>query len=78
MKYLKHASETLEKHLKILKSIAKNICNIQIKTFANIYIKHMQHPDKHTCNIRMIKQMKHLGQKLAIYATSQSTFATSI
>jgi len=45
MKHLKHASKTLEKHLKTI----ANIRNIQIKHF-NIYVKRMQYPNKHTCN----------------------------
>jgi chaperonin cofactor prefoldin len=34
MKHLKHASETLEKHLKTLENSLQNIRNIQIKTLA--------------------------------------------
>ena len=36
------------------------------KTF-NICVKHIQRPDKHTYNIRLKKQMKHLEQTLATY-----------
>ena len=45
----------------------------------------MQHPNKHICNVRLKKQMKHWKQKLATYAYNhcnicniRSTFATSI
>jgi hypothetical protein len=42
----------------------------------------MQHPNKHTCNIRLEKQLKHSEYQytcttIATYATSWSTFATS-
>jgi hypothetical protein len=30
-------------------------------------VKHVQHSDKHTCNIRLEKQLKHWEQKLATY-----------
>jgi hypothetical protein len=37
----------------------------------------MHHPDKHTCNMLLIKQ-KHTCITIATYVTSWSTFATSI
>jgi hypothetical protein len=47
--------------------------------------EHMQHPNKHTCNICLKKEIKHLERMLqhtcttiATCATSQSIFATSI
>jgi hypothetical protein len=56
MKHLKHVSETLvktcEKHLKPTATHTQH----PNKT---IYMKHMQQLDKHTCNIRQKKQMKH-------------------
>jgi hypothetical protein len=36
------------------------------KTFATYVLKHMQHSDKHTCNIRLKKQTKH-GHILTTY-----------
>ena len=47
------------------KAIAKHI-KYPGKT-CNICVEHMQHPNKHTCNIRLKKQMKHLERALATY-----------
>jgi hypothetical protein len=71
MKHLKHASETSAK-----------TCEKHLKTIAT----HTQHPDKHTCNIRLKKKVGTLEtdacnirvQTIATYATTPSTFATSI
>jgi hypothetical protein len=48
-------------------------------------MKHMQHPDKHTCNICLRKKwniwnkrLQHKCTTIATYATSRSSFATSI
>jgi hypothetical protein len=55
------------------------------KTLATYVWKDMQDLNKHTCNIRMRKQMKHWNRimqhtctTIATYAASWSTFATSI
>jgi hypothetical protein len=65
------------------KSIAKHIKHPD-KT-CNICVKHMQHLNKHTCNVHLKKKMKHLERTLATYvyniatrATSRSILATSI
>jgi hypothetical protein len=52
MKYLKHESEIIAKHLKTVENHCKHIQHSD-KNTCNICVKHMQHPDKHTCNIRL-------------------------
>jgi hypothetical protein len=47
MKYLEHASETLEKHLKTL----ENHCKYTQHPDKTLAVKHMQHLDKHTYNM---------------------------
>jgi hypothetical protein len=48
-------------------------------------VKHIQHPDKHTCNIRLKirwnignRRLQHMCTTIATDATSRSTFATHI
>jgi hypothetical protein len=68
MKYLKQVSETLaktsEKHLKTI----ANICNIRIKTFANIHMKHMKTLEIYACN------MQHLDLLLQYPDKTLATF----
>jgi hypothetical protein len=47
LKHLKHASETLKKHLKTIATIFKH----PNKNTCNVCMKYVQHPDKHTCNM---------------------------
>ena len=66
MKHLKHASKifakTPEKTLKTVQ-LEKHKQHLD-KTLANISVKHMQHPAKHTCNIRLKKTDETLGTKV--------------
>jgi hypothetical protein len=60
---LKH----LQKHLKNTWNHCKHTQH-RDKTLASSYVwKHMQYPNKHTCNIRRKKQMKHWKHELATY-----------
>ena len=76
MKYLKHASETLiktlENHSNITQRPVKTLANI-----CNICVKHIQHSDKRTCNIRL-KNKWNIGNKhLQHKCTTIATYATS-
>jgi hypothetical protein len=78
LKHLQHTSKTLIK-------TPENTWKRPLQNICNICVKHVQHSDKHTCNIRLEKQLKRWEQNLqqtcttiATYATSQSTFETSI
>jgi hypothetical protein len=74
----------LKKNLKTLEKLLQKICSIQ-KNTCNICVKHMQHPDKHTCNIRLKnrrniwnKCLQHTWIVIPTHAISRSTFTISI
>jgi hypothetical protein len=61
---IKHLQLAIWKHLLQLKTEIAEAFRVYS---CNICVKHMQHPNKHTCNIRLKKQMKHLEHMLATY-----------
>jgi hypothetical protein len=53
LKHMQKHKKTLEKQLQTYASSKYNNCNI--------FVKHMEHPDEHTCNIRLKKIDETLG-----------------
>jgi hypothetical protein len=74
MQHLQHTFERQMKHVsKTLAKTPENNLEAIVKytqhpkNTCNICVKHIQHSNEHTCNVRLEKWTKHLEQTLATY-----------